>query len=409
MEQNQTVEELIRDCISFLEHHCYSQYCIRNYKMRWKNGVCKYMLLHGITIYNRSVGESFIDSCMFTTITSKEKQILRSVHVLNEMQETGKITRRTPHPIIRKLEGSIGEAIQSLLISLKELRLSEITINSCLLNLFRFQEYLKNQEVFLLEHIKEEHILSFVSTQINSKAVPSLRKLFRFLLERKMIEKDLAYVLADYKHSRREKIPSFYASEEIKQIETSIVRSNSTGKRNYAILLLATRLGLRVSDIVNLSFSNLNWENSQIILRQVKTGKGIELPLLLEVGEALIDYLRYGRPKSALSNIFLSSNAPYTTMSRQGVADIIRTIIGSSGITIGERKCGPHSMRYSLASRLLENNISLPVISETLGHMNTDSTMVYLRIDVNALRKCSLDVPNVDIDFYNQKGGRFYA
>lgn len=173
MKQNQTIEELMRDCISFLEHHCYSQYCIQNYKMRWKNGICKYMLLHGITIYNHSVGESFIDACMFAVIRTKEKEILRSVHVLNEMQETGKITRRTPHPIIRKLEGNIGEAIQGLLISLKELRLSGITVNSCLLNLFRFQEYLKNQEVFLLEHIKEKHILSFVSTQINSKAVPS--------------------------------------------------------------------------------------------------------------------------------------------------------------------------------------------------------------------------------------------
>jgi len=92
----------------------------------------------------------------------------------------------------------------------------------------------------------------------------------------------------------------------------------------------------------------------------------------------------------------------------ESVSSAVRQIIDASGISIGQRRHGPHSMRHSLASRLLEHEVSLPVISESLGHEKTETTMVYLRIDIKALCKCALDVPAVDQLFYSQKGGVFY-
>ena len=174
------------------------------------------------------------------------------------------------------------------------------------------------------------------------------------------------------------------------QIESSVNQSTSVGKRDYAMLLLATRLGLRSSDIAGLQFSNLDWDRNIIRLIQYKTKREIELPLLKDVGEAIINYVKYGRPSSSSKQIFLSSLAPYNPVNGAVVSLSVRKIISHSKIDTTDRKKGPHAMRHTLASQLLRNGVSLPVISETLGHKSTQTTMSYLRIDIDGLMKCTL-------------------
>ena len=410
MRENQTFDEFLEDCTRYFEQNCYTRLRIERYKSLWKNGICHYMETRGINNYNHCVGEEFIHTRISSSVTPAERDLIRSVSVLTEIQETGKVSKRTVHPVTRELKGPIGEAMESLLRHLKELRRNPTTINDHLLYLHRFNQYLENREVILLKDIGEEHILGFVSTQTNNNinVVSSLRVFFRYLYEERLLKTDLSYVLAHYKWFKREKLPSVYTAEEVKQIESSVNRSSAVGKRNYAILLLATRLGLRASDIAFLSFASLDWENSRIILKQYKTGRETELPLLAEIGEAIINYLKVGRAWSDSPNVFLSARAPYRPMTGEAVSNAVRQIIDASGVSIGQRKHGPHAMRHSLASRLLEHSVSLPVISESLGHEKTESTMTYLRIDRNALRQCALDVPMVDASFYRQKGGAFY-
>jgi integrase len=157
-----------------------------------------------------------------------------------------------------------------------------------------------------------------------------------------------------------------------------------------------------------LSFSNIDWENSTVTLSQFKTGKKIELPLLVEVGESIIDYLKYGRKRTESPRIFLYTRAPFTAMTNAAVAGTLGRIVEAAGVDTAGRKHGAHSMRHSLASRFLENEESIPVLSEALGHQSTTTTMSYLRIDVESLRKCALNVPLVDTSFYEQEGGAFY-
>jgi len=412
MRQNQTISTLIEDCIGYFEQNCYTRHRIERYKSMWKNGICRYMSDRGIKNYDYSVGQEFIRDNISTIVTPGERDLIRSISVLDDMLTTGKISKKTVHRVTKtpELTGPIGEAITSLLARLKELRRSRTTIHGHLLYLHRFYQYLENNRITLLENIDKQHILTFISTQTNSKisVVSSLRVFFRHLHEEGMIKTDYSYILANYKWIKREKLPSFYTAEEVKQVESSVGRSSGVGKRNYAVLLLATRLGLRASDIAGLRFANVDWDNSLITLQQCKTGKEIELPLLTEVGEAIINYLKFGRPRSSSPHVFLSARAPYRPMTGAAVSSAVRQIIDGSGIAIGERKQGPHSMRHSLASRLLENSVSLPVISESLGHKTTETTMVYLRIDIKALRECALDVPSVSEEFYNQKNGAFY-
>ena len=218
----------------------------------------------------------------------------------------------------------------------------------------------------------------------------------------------MEYVIGRNNYPKREKLPSVYDADEIKRIEDEVDQASAVGKRDYAMLLLATRLGLRSSDIAGLRFENLDWDRNIICLTQSKTKKVVELPLLTDIGEAIINYLKYGRPVSDLQQVFLSACAPYRPVNRLIINGAISRTIISSGVDITDRRFGPHAMRHTLASQLLRNGISLPVISETLGHSDTQVTMNYLRIDINNLMRCSLDVPLVSTSFYEQKGGVFY-
>lgn len=410
MKQNQTITDLIDACTGYFEQNCYTKQRIERYKSMWRNGICHYMSDRSITNYKYSIGEEFIRDNISPRVTPCERDLIRSVTVLNEMQATGKVSKKTVHPIERRLTGEIGVAVERFLHRLKELRRNPTTISDHLLYLHRFIQYLNNNDIKLLGDIGQQHVLSFLSTRTNNKinVVSSLRMFFRYAYEERLLKTDISYVLANYKWVKHEKLPSFYTADEVIKIESTVSLSSEVGKRNYAALLLATRLGLRASDIANLSFTNFDWDKSRITLQQYKTGREIELPLLTEVGEAIIGYLKFGRPRSSTPNMFLSARAPYRPMTRSAVSSAIRQIIDTSGVSIGRRRHGPHSMRHSLASRLLEHEVSLPVISESLGHEKTETTMIYLRIDIKALHKCALEVPAVDQSFYSQKGGVFY-
>ena len=156
-----------------------------------------------------------------------------------------------------------------------------------------------------------------------------------------------------------------------------------------------------------MKFSNIDWDNNRIRLNQVKTKKLVELPLLREVGEAIVNYL-YVRPSSDLPFVFLNEKPPYNGILPQTVSKVVSGIMVQSAVDIKSKRHGPHSMRHSLASRLLKKGNSLPLISEILGHSSTDSTKYYLRIDYDTLLTCSIPVPEVPEDFYNQDGGVFY-
>jgi phage integrase family protein len=167
-------------------------------------------------------------------------------------------------------------------------------------------------------------------------------------------------------------------------------------------------LGLRASDIANLKFENILWEDNAIRLIQQKTNKELELPLLPEIGNAIIEYLRYGRPKSQSSYIFLLARSPYTHINQPVISQIAKKYFLKANVNIKNKHHGAHALRHSLATLLLEEQVKLPVISEVLGHENTESTSYYLRIDIQSLKKCSLDVSPVCENFYTQKGGYFY-
>jgi site-specific recombinase XerD len=410
MKTEQEIKSLIRECVAYLREEGYSEPRIADYQRLWRNGIEEYMNKNSLANYNATIGEGFLCSIPIMS-DSYMRTIRRNVHVLNDFLLFGKVRKRIIQYVHHELPGEIGKVACEFIESQTKLRRSKLTLEKHQRILSYFISHLALKSVTLVSEIRDEDVLSFIASAQNCKDhyLNTTRIFCRFLYEKKYIDINVEYVIGRNNYPKREKLPSIYDADEIKCIENSVGQSSAVGKRDYAILLLTTRLGLRSSDIAGLTFENLDWDQNIICLTQYKTKKVVELPLLVDVGEAIVNYLKYGRPVSNLQQVFLTACAPYRPINRFIINGAVSRTIITSGVDVTGRKFGPHAMRHTLASQLLFNGTSLPVISETLGHSNTQTTMNYLRIDINNLMRCSLEIPLVSTAFYEQKGGVFYG
>ena len=180
------------------------------------------------------------------------------------------------------------------------------------------------------------------------------------------------------------------------QLLNAVDRSSPRGKRDYAILLLACRLGLRMSDIRSLTLDHINWETETISITQVKTKNPLCLPLTNEVGNALIDCIKFGRPETNYREIFLRLTSPFTPFSDHSLYAIVTYWRELAGIQFRRKQHqGLQSLRHSLATYLLENNTPFPVIADILGHASMSTTLIYAKASVESLREVALSITEV--------------
>ena len=246
------INELIDYCVNYFGNACYTRQRIYKYKMLWKKGILCFMAEKTLVMYSPDVGKSFVEECISkANLNHEDREKIRSIRVLDDYLNLGYIRKNVFTPVNHALEGKIGEEMQKLINHLRNLRRSEVTIKDYELYLSNFLQYLDHENVTSVEAISEYHILKFISNSENNKIniVSALRVLFRYWFEKHIICTDKEQILKNYKWTKKERIPSFYTPEEVSKIELSIDRSNCVGKRNYAMLLLACRLGLRASDI----------------------------------------------------------------------------------------------------------------------------------------------------------------
>ena len=194
------------------------------------------------------------------------------------------------------------------------------------------------------------------------------------------------------KRNPHDRILSFYSTDEISKLISVIDTSSATGKRNYAIILLAASLGFRASDIVNLKLENIDWDNKLIKIIQQKNKKELVQPFTDEIFFALLDYLKNSRPITNSINIFVSLKAPYQALSCSALYLLTSNYFQLAKINISDKKHGIHALRHSLANNMLHNNVSLQNISTSLGHTFISTTTMYTNIDINTLKSFSLEV-----------------
>ncbi len=221
----------------------------------------------------------------------------------------------------------------------------------------------------------------------------ALRSLLRFAAGEGLIDVAVLEAVPAAKSSRQARIPSVWDPADVTKILQAIDRGNPCGKRDYAIILLVTRLGLRGIDVKRLEFADLDWPGNRLSVVQAKTGQRVQLPLLKDVGWALIDYIRSGRPRSDCPQVFIRHTAPIGPFSDQDhLHQILLKHARVAHVRLGEkRRYGMHSLRHTLATRLLEDGTPIEQIADILGHQSVASTGVYLKSSLGLLATCALD------------------
>jgi len=264
--------------------------------------------------------------------------------------------------------------------------------------------FFNDQGIHELKAITARSIHAFFKTQIEldsrtvATTLSTVRVFLLHLFREGLLSEDLTEKLPAIKANRGFRLPKLWKRDDILAILASIDRGSPVGKRDYAILLLITRYGLRSADVRSMELSNLHWGEGCISIIQTKTRAPLRLPLLPDVGWALIDYLKNGRPDSDLLQVFLTCTVPIRAFGQNSCAlnAILVKRIRAAGISMSrDVPRGLHSLRHTLASLMLANDVDLPVISSVLGHGTSQATNVYLHIDMAGLAECALDPDEV--------------
>lgn len=303
-------------------------------------------------------------------------------------------------PRVYDIPEGFADSLDSYLRYRTDNRICERTLVGDKLYLERFFVFLRKQNVNAPQDVSVKNVFAFIGDLRHyyedgmvSCNVRTVRLYMKHCFEMGIITSDIYSHIPNIRYCKHSKLPSVYTEEEVKKLLASIDMGSPIGKRDHAIILLIARSGLRAGDVADLRFSDIDWDKQRIHRVQLKTKKAVDIPLLNDVGEAIINYLKNGRPvESASDRIFVIHKPPYTHFSAGNVGNIVSRNMARAGVKNSERKCGSHALRHTLASRLLECSVPMPVISEILGHSDTNMTMTYLRIDIEQLRSCALEV-----------------
>ncbi len=220
----------------------------------------------------------------------------------------------------------------------------------------------------------------------------TLRAFTRYLQYRSHVIADLASSVPAVRTWRLASLPAYLLPKQVQQVLDACDRHSAIGRRDYAILMMLARLGLRANEIATLTLEDLDWQSGQLTV-QGKGRRRAQLPLPEEVGAAIADYLQHGRPRSDSRRVFLRDLAPHVGFaSSAGISMIAKTALTRAGMVDVAHK-GTHLFRHSLATQLLRAGASLTEIGQVLRHEDHDTTRIYAKVDIGALRALGLPWP----------------
>lgn len=259
-------------------------------------------------------------------------------------------------------------------------------------------EYLESIDIEDLHDVTKMMVYDFLLTkswrsQTKSHAQFVLREFFNYMKEEKLVQFDGYELYPIIVTNKRDNILSYYSEEQIGKMIDSINTSCKCGIRDKCMVTIAAYTGLRASDIVFLTFSEIQWDKNMISKIQAKTGVRIEVPITNQIKFLLIDYLKNHRPNVSSEYIFINSVTNLPFENAKILTNIVRNAFTKAEIDISRKKAGAHSLRHSLATNILKNNTPLPVIKGILGHTTINTTEKYISVDIEGLRRMCLEVP----------------
>jgi integrase len=325
------------------------------------------------------------------------------VRIFLETDADGVFRRRVGTAVAPAVPAWIEPTLRAYITFLNEHRgLAVRTAHKRAWHLGQMAEVWDHAGVTALPDLRASHIQQFFLTLDHLKTATrrtygvTLRSFLRWAYQEGQLPTDLRAAVIAGRHMRQAQVRDVMATDEIDRLLAAVDRSRAVGRRDYAVLLLAIRYGMRPSDIRQLRLDDVQWRRGLIAIRQAKTGRPLTLPLLPEIAEALAAYLRDGRPATAAREIFIRHRAPFAPfVPTNNLTTIVRPLFRRTGLDQRSGGRGLYVFRHTLASGLLAAGCSIKSIADVLGHQTTDTTMEYATVNLAALRGVALSEAEV--------------
>ena len=381
------------------------------------NEIQTFALSQGIDDYSIELGQQFLSKFypmtgLFRTwkdIDNHTRTAFWTVGLLNDLLLHGFFTTTKKSRVI-----SLKPDEEVLLLNFQKFQIengfAQTSAKRTSLAVRPFLTYLSSNKIEL-SNVCEKDVVGFLSCYIDkgksyiNTIITALKRFSTFLCSTSIVNTEIASYIPPLNKMISPRVPAVWDDDEIEKMLEGIDRGSPMGKRDYAILILAIKLGLRCSDIKALQFSDIDWEENCINITQRKTQKALTLPFPKDVGWAIIDYVKNARPKSEFQNVFLTHSTPIKPFSAaSSLYNMISRYRTIAGIDLHENsRRGMHSLRHSFATKLLRNGIPLETIAEMLGHVGMSSVDVYLSVETEELRSIALNPEEV---YHNEPVGR---
>ena len=216
----------------------------------------------------------------------------------------------------------------------------------------------------------------------------SLRVFLRYLHQEDLTAEDLSSAIESPRRYRLAQIPRSIAWDEVRRMLEAVDRRSALGKRDYAILLLLVTYGLRGCEVAAMTLDDIDWKRERLLVPERKAGHTTAYPLATVVGTAILDYLQHGRPETADRHLFLRACAPRQPLTAAGISCRANRYLRKAGIEVA--RPGSHTLRHTCVQRLVDADFSFKTIGDYVAHRSPDSTQIYTKVAVEALREIAL-------------------
>lgn len=355
---------------------------------RFYNRVNSYLNQMNTDIYTKAIGDSFLSTLNVsdTTFVSYKCAIRRLNDYLDGLPY--RCHHGNPCDCVVDIYAPV---LDEYLKYCKGINNKPATIHAKEKSCVIFLNCLESHGCSTLSELSPELVSQALLRFDNKDNYALIRLFLRYLFEEDYIKSDFSGIVPRYK--RKQVLPTIYSPEEIRKIEYSIDTESITGKRNLAIIRLATRMGLRSGDIAKLKWSEIDFSTGYISIIQEKTGNPWIMQMPQEVYESLFNYKKEDQSHRNDDYVFHSLSAPYGRITTSIIRHAVTNSFVAAGIDITEKKHGPHTFRASLASSMVNEGTSYDTVRRILGHSDPDMIKHYARTDIENLRMCAIEPP----------------
>lgn len=277
----------------------------------------------------------------------------------------------------------------------EERGLRQTTIHSYVHNLRVFEAYLERAGVSDLPAISPPLISTFLTERAQrlgalgmQGCTGTLRVFLRYVYRQDITPTDLSRSVTRGRGYKQASIPRAIAWADVQRVLDGVDRRSAIGKRDYALLLLLVSYGLRAREIAAMQLDDLDWKQAQLRVPTRKGGHSTVYPLSATVGDAIIEYLRAGRPEVDDRHLFLVTKTPYSPMAHWTVSSQVASRLHAAGVKVP--RAGSHTLRHTCVQRLVDADVSFKVIGDFVGHRREESTLVYAKVALHRLRQLVL-------------------